>query len=77
MDSFDPYQDWFGIPSQLRPLNHYVLLGIRVFEDDPEKIQAAFESSRMNEGGGKGETEFSKGDQPARDRTHSKRSAPI
>ena len=44
MDSFDPYQDWLGIPSQLRPLNHYVLLGIELFEDDPRAIQAAYES---------------------------------
>lgn len=44
MDSFDPYQQWFGIPAKLRPVNHYVLLGVRVFEEDPAKIADAAES---------------------------------
>ena len=42
MDKFDPYQQWLGIPSQLRPLNHYILLGIRIYEADPNKISVAF-----------------------------------
>ena len=43
MDSFDPYQQWLGIPSQLRPLNHYILLGVRIYEGDPKKIAVACE----------------------------------
>ena len=44
MDSFDPYQQWLGIPSQLRPLNHYMLLGVRIYEADPNKIAAAYDT---------------------------------
>ncbi len=44
MDSFDPYQNWLGVPSQLRPLNHYILLGIQLFESDSTTIQNACET---------------------------------
>ena len=44
MDSFDPYLSWLGIPSQLRPLNHYLLLGVKIYENDPEKIALAYET---------------------------------
>jgi hypothetical protein len=40
---FDPYHVWLGIPSGDRPINHYRLLGIEVFEDDPEVIDSAAE----------------------------------
>lgn len=44
MNPFDPYQDWLRIPSQLRPLNHYVLLGIQLFENNSGTIESATES---------------------------------
>lgn len=44
MASFDPYQQWLGIPSQMRPLNHYILLGLRIFEVDSQKVTAAYEA---------------------------------
>ncbi len=44
MDSFDPYQEWLGIPSQMRPLNHYILIGIRIFESDPREIRKAYDA---------------------------------
>lgn len=44
MDTFDPYQEWLGIPSQMRPLNHYILLGVRLFENDISLINQAYDS---------------------------------
>ena len=44
MASFDPYLQWLGIPSQMRPLNHYILLGLRIFEGDSQKIAAAYKA---------------------------------
>jgi hypothetical protein len=38
---FDPYHKWLGIPPQDQPPNHYRLLGIGLFESDPEVIDAA------------------------------------
>ncbi|MCO6454062.1 MAG: hypothetical protein J5I93_02000 [Pirellulaceae bacterium] len=38
---FDPYRKWLGIPPQEQPPNHYRLLGIPVFEDDPDVIENA------------------------------------
>jgi hypothetical protein len=38
--AFDPYQ-WLGIPPKDQPPNHYRLLGIDLFESDPEVIDAA------------------------------------
>lgn len=38
---FDPYYKWLGIPPAEQPPNHYRLLGINLFESDPEVIQAA------------------------------------
>ena len=43
MEPFDPYQQWLGIPEQMRPLNHYILLGIRLFERDPSQINQAYD----------------------------------
>ena len=40
-ESFDPYLKWFGIPLRDRPVNHYRLLAIEVFEADPEVIENA------------------------------------
>ena len=39
--SFDPYRKWLGIPREEQPANHYRLLGIRLFEDDPDVISNA------------------------------------
>jgi serine/threonine protein kinase/WD40 repeat protein len=40
-DAFDPYHKWLGIPATEQPPNHYRLLGIPVFEADPDVIDAA------------------------------------
>ena len=42
-ERFDPYHQWLGIPSEEQPPNHYRLLGIPIFESDPEVIRAAAE----------------------------------
>ena len=39
--SFDPYYKWLGIPPIEQPPNYYRLLGISVFESDPDVIDAA------------------------------------
>jgi len=39
--AFDPYHRWLGIPPQDQPPNHYRLLGIQLFEDNPAVIEAA------------------------------------
>jgi len=38
---FDPYHKWLGIPPAEQPPNHYRLLGISKFENDPDVIQIA------------------------------------
>ncbi len=38
---FDPYLHWLGIDAAARPVNHYSLLGLSLFEADPVKISAA------------------------------------
>jgi Domain of Unknown Function (DUF1080) len=38
---FDPYHKWLGIPSHEQPPNHYRLLGLTLFESDPEVIDSA------------------------------------
>ncbi|MDA1016684.1 MAG: hypothetical protein O3A00_19780, partial [Planctomycetota bacterium] len=38
---FDPYHKWLGIPISEQPPNHYRLLGIELFEDDLDVIEAA------------------------------------
>ena len=45
--SFDPYYKWFGIPAGEQPANYYRLLGVGVYEQDREAIDAAAEQ-RMN-----------------------------
>jgi len=37
----DPYYRWLGIPTKEQPPNHYRLLGIQVFEMEPDVIEAA------------------------------------
>lgn len=39
--SFDPYHRWLGIPPKDQPPNHYRLLGLELFEDDPDVVQSA------------------------------------
>jgi formylglycine-generating enzyme required for sulfatase activity len=39
--TLDPYHRWLGIPPKDQPPNHYRLLGIGLFEEDPEVIQDA------------------------------------
>ena len=38
---FDPYRKWLGIPNWEQPPNHYRLLGINLFENDPDVIETA------------------------------------
>ena len=39
--TFDPYETWLKIAPQERPIHHYRLLGIALFENDSNVIQAA------------------------------------
>ena len=39
--SFDPYHQWLGIRDPTRPPNHYRLLGVELFESDPEVMLTA------------------------------------
>ena len=41
MSEFDPYLKWLGIRDATRPLNHYRLLGLELFESDKEVISMA------------------------------------
>lgn len=38
----DVYRDWLGITETARPLNHYQLLRLDLFEDDPAKARANY-----------------------------------
>jgi formylglycine-generating enzyme required for sulfatase activity len=40
-EAFDPYLQWLGIREPQRPPNHYRLLGIELFESDPDVIATA------------------------------------
>src|SRR5690348_16317501 len=40
-EAFDPYRKWLGIPLAEQPPHHYRLLGIGLFEDDPDVIEIA------------------------------------
>ena len=39
MSDIDVYKEWLGIPEADRPPDHYTLLRLVMFEDDPDKIQ--------------------------------------
>ena len=41
MADFDPYHKWLGIAPKDQPPHHYRLLGIDLFESDPDVIDAA------------------------------------
>ena len=38
---FDPYHRWLGIQPEDQPANHYRLLGLSLFENDPEVVRDA------------------------------------
>jgi hypothetical protein len=40
-EQFDPYRKWLGIPDQPQHPHHYQLLGLTLFEDDPDVIENA------------------------------------
>ena len=40
-EAFDAYYVWLGIGPEEQPANHYRLLGIRLFEPNPEVIESA------------------------------------
>ena len=40
-EQFDPYRKWLGIPDQPQHPHHYQLLGLALFEDDPDVIENA------------------------------------
>ena len=40
-EEFDAYRKWLGIPPEDQPPDHYRLLGITPFEDDPDVIENA------------------------------------
>ncbi len=40
-DAFDPYHKWLSIPPEEQPPHHYRLLGLKLFEADPEVIEMA------------------------------------
>lgn len=44
-EAFDPYHRWLGIRDPQRPVNHYRLLGLDLYESDPEVI--AFAADRQ------------------------------
>lgn len=43
----DVYKDWLGIPEGPRPPDHYQLLRLKQFEDDPAKVQKNYK--KLNE----------------------------
>ena len=47
MVSFDPYLNWLGIPLHEQPPSFYRLLGIVLFESNPEVIQQAADRQSM------------------------------
>ncbi len=48
MATFDPYRKWLGIPSEEQPADHYRLLGIGLFESDPDVIANAADRQMMH-----------------------------
>ena len=40
-ESFDPYKKWLGISPKDQPPHHYRLLGLELFESDPDVITTA------------------------------------
>ena len=50
MVSFDPYLNWLGIPPHDQPPNFYRLLGVVLFESNPEAIQQAADRQSLRVG---------------------------
>lgn len=50
MVSFDPYLNWLGIPPHEQPPNFYRLLGVVLFESNPEMIQQAADQQSLRVG---------------------------
>lgn len=42
-EHFDPYHRWLAVPPKDQPPNHYRLLGLELFENDPDVIADAAE----------------------------------
>ncbi len=42
-EAFDPYYQWLGIPPAEQPPNHYRLLGVSLFEPNPDVLANAAE----------------------------------
>ena len=42
-DHFDPHHVWLGIPPEEQPPHHYRLLGLRLFESNPDAISNALD----------------------------------
>ena len=53
--SFDPYLNWLGIPPHEQPPNMYRLLGVVLFESNPEVIEAAADRQSLRVGVYQGE----------------------
>ena len=51
MVSFDPYLNWLGIPPHEQPPNFYRLLGVVLFESNPEVIVQAADRQSLRVGG--------------------------
>jgi hypothetical protein len=43
-ESFDPYKKWLGISPKDQPPHHYRLLGLELFESDPDVVTTAADS---------------------------------
>jgi hypothetical protein len=42
VDDFDPYREWLGITTDLRPPNHYELFGLPLLRAEPAEVAEAF-----------------------------------
>ena len=48
VDNYDAYHLWLGIPPDEQPPSHYRLLGVRLFEENPEVIRNAADRQRSH-----------------------------
>ncbi len=46
-ESFDAYHKWLGIPPKHQPPDHYRLLGLSLYESDPDVIDTAANRAAM------------------------------
>ena len=47
-ERFDPYHRWLAIPPKDQPPNHYRLLGVELFEADPDVIENAADKQAVH-----------------------------